>query len=115
MYYKNTQALLVASKEMDLEVNTDKAMYVIVSRSKKAEQNHNIKIDNKSFERMDQFRVLGITLRYQNSVQEKIKSRLKSGNACYHSVQNLKSSSFLSKILRLSYTTIILACCFLWV
>jgi hypothetical protein len=25
----------------------------------------------------------------QNSIQEKIKSRLKSGNACYHSVQNL--------------------------
>jgi hypothetical protein len=85
---------------MGLEVNTNKTMYVIVSRSKKAEQNHNIKIDNKSFERMDQFRILEKNLRYQNSMQEEIKSRLKSGNACYHSVQNVMSSSFLSRILR---------------
>jgi len=32
---------------------------------------------------------LGTTLTYQNSIQEEIKSRLKSGNACYHLVQNL--------------------------
>ena len=31
------------------------------------------------------------------SIQEEIKSNLKSGNACYHSVQNRLSSSFLSK------------------
>jgi len=86
---------------MGLEVNTDKTMYAIVSRSNKAEQNHNIKIDNKFFERMDQFRFLGITLRYQNSMQEEIKSRLKSGNVCCQSVQNLMSSSFLSRMLRL--------------
>jgi len=35
-----------------------------------------------------------------NSIQEEIKSRLKSGNACYHSVQNLLSSSLLSKNLK---------------
>jgi len=34
---------------------------------------------------------------FQNSIREKIKSRLKSGNACYHSVQCLLSSSLLSK------------------
>jgi len=35
-----------------------------------------------------------------NSVQEEIKSRLKSGNACYHSVQNVLSSCLLSKYLK---------------
>ena len=41
--------------------------------------------------------------------QEEIKSRLKSGNACYHSVQNLLSSSLLSKNLKIKmYRTIIL-------
>jgi hypothetical protein len=39
-------------------------------------------------------------LKNQNSIQEEIKSRLKSGNACYHSVQNLLSSSFVSKNLK---------------
>jgi len=48
------------------------------------------------------------TLTDQNSIQEEIKSRLKSGNACYHSVQNLLSSSLLSKYLKIKiYRTII--------
>ena len=43
----------------------------------------------------------------QNSIQEEIKSRLESGNACYHSVQNLLSSSFLSKNMKIKiYRTI---------
>ena len=45
----------------------------------------------------------------QNSIHEKIKSRLKSGNACYHSVQNLLSSGLLSKEIKIKmYRTIIL-------
>jgi hypothetical protein len=36
-----------------------------------------------------EFKYLGTTLTNQNSIQEKIKSRLKLGHACYHSVQNL--------------------------
>jgi len=49
------------------------------------------------------------TLTNQNSIQEEIKSRLKSGNACYHSVQNLSSSSLLSKNLKIEINrTIIL-------
>jgi len=47
---------------------------------------------------------------YQNSIQEEIKSRLKSGNACYHSVQNLLSSRLLSKNLKIeTYRTVILS------
>ena len=46
---------------------------------------------------MEEFRYLGTTLTSQNSIQEEIKSRLKSGNVCYHSEQNLVSSSLLSK------------------
>jgi len=61
---------------------------------KNAGRSHNIKIDNSSFETVEQFKYLGTTLTNQNSIQEEIKSRLKSGNACYHSVQNLLSSSF---------------------
>jgi len=38
---------------------------------------------------------------HQNSILEEIKSRLRLGNACYHSVQNLLSSRLLSKNLRI--------------
>jgi hypothetical protein len=46
---------------------------------------------------------------HQNSIQEEMKSRLNSGNACYHSEQNLLSSSLLSKNLKIEiYRTTIL-------
>ena len=51
-----------------------------------------------TFQRVEQFKYFGTTLTDQNSVYEEIKSRLKSGNTCHHSVQNLLSSSLLSKI-----------------
>ena len=54
-------------------------------------------------------RYLGTTLTNENSVQKEIKSGLKLGNACYHSVQNLLSSSLLSKNFKIKiYRTIIL-------
>ena len=59
---------------------------------------------------MEEFKYLGTTLTNQNSIQEEIKCRLKSGNACYHSVKNLLSFSFLSKNLKIKiYRTIILS------
>ena len=46
----------------------------------------------------------------QNSIQEDTKSRLRSGNACYYSVQNLLSSRLISKNLKIKiYRTIILS------
>ena len=44
-----------------------------------------------------------------NSIWEEIKSRLRSGNACYHSVQDLLSSRLLSRKLKSKiYRTVIL-------
>jgi len=80
-----------------------------MSRSQKAGRWHSIKIDNISLERVEEFKYWGTTLTYQYFIHEEIKSGLKSGNVCYHSVQNLLSSSLLSQNLKIKiYTNIIL-------
>ena len=62
-----------------------------------------------SFERAQQFRCLGTTLKSQNTFRGEIKSGLKSGIACYLSVQNLLSYSLLTKNIKINmYRSIIL-------
>jgi hypothetical protein len=71
-----------------------------MSRDKNA-GSHNKNFENSSFERVEQLKHLETALTNQNSIQEEIKSRLNSGNACYHSVQNLLSCNWLPKILKI--------------
>jgi hypothetical protein len=94
-----TEVLLVSGKEISLEENADKTKYMVMSRDQNAGRSQS-RIDNSSFETVEQFEYLGTTLTNQNYIQEEIKSRLKAWNACYHSVQDLLSSSLLSKTLR---------------
>ena len=58
---------------------------------------------------MEEFKYLGTTLKHHSSIQEEIKGRLKSGNACYHSVRNILSSRLLYKNTKIkTYRNIIL-------
>jgi hypothetical protein len=94
---KNTETLIDASKEVGLEVNTEKAKYMLLSHHQNAGQNHDMKIANRYLENVAKFRYLGTTITSQDLIQEEIKRRLISGNACYHSAQNLLSSRLLAK------------------
>jgi hypothetical protein len=102
---KNKEILIDSSKEVGLEVNAEKSKYMLLS-CHHAGQDHSIKIANRSFENVAQFKYLGVTVTNQNLIPEEIKSLLNLGNACYHSVQNLLSSRLLSK--NVQYKTIIL-------
>jgi hypothetical protein len=59
--------------------------------------NQNIRIANESSENVGKFKYSGMTLTNKNDIHDEIKSRLNSGNMCYHSVQNLFSSHLISK------------------
>jgi hypothetical protein len=100
---KNTETIIDASKEVGLEVNAEKTKYMLLSHHQNAGKNHNMKIGDRSFENMAQLKYLGTTVTNQNLIGEEI-NRLNSGNACYHSVQNLLSSRLLSKNVKLEYT-----------
>ena len=91
--------------------------YMVMSRDQNAGRIHSVRIDNSTCERVEEFKYLGTTLTNQNSIAEEITSRLRPGNACYFSVQNLLSSRLLSKNLKIkiyiyNYN---FACCFVWV
>jgi hypothetical protein len=64
-------------------------------------QNYRL-VANRYFENVEQFEYLGSTVTNQNLIQEEITRRLSSGNACYHSVQNLFSSRLLSKNVKIT-------------
>jgi hypothetical protein len=112
---ENAEALVVATKEIGLEVNADKTKYMVVARDENAGRSHSMKIDNSSIERVEEFKYLGTTLTNQNSIHVEIKSALKLASACYYSVQNLLSSRLLSKNLKIKiYRTITLPVVLCW-
>ena len=74
---------------------------MVMSRDQNVGRNHCVRMDNSTFESVEEFKYLGTTLTNQNCNAEEIKSRLRSGNACYHSVQNLLSSRLLFKNLKI--------------
>jgi ribosomal protein S2 len=71
--------------------------YMLLSPHQNSGQNHDIKTADRCFENVAKFRYLGTTITNQNLIQEEMKRRLNSVNACYHPVQNLSSSRLMSK------------------
>ena len=55
---------------------------MVMSQDQNAGRNPSVRIDNSTFEMVEEFKYLGTTLTNQNSIQEEIKSRLRLGNAC---------------------------------
>jgi hypothetical protein len=94
---KITETLIHISKEVGLEIHAEKTNYMLLFHHYNAGQNCYIKIADRLFEQVSQFKYLGTTTTNQNLIQEEIKRRLNSGNACCHSVQNLLPSRLLSK------------------
>ena len=73
----NAEALIVASKEIGLDINADKTKYMVMPRDLNAGRSHSVKTNNSSLERVEEFKYLETTLTNQNSIQEEIKSEVK--------------------------------------
>jgi len=58
---ENAEALIAATREIGLEVSADKTKYMAMSRDQNAGRIHSVRIDNSTFERMEEFIFLGTT------------------------------------------------------
>ena len=70
---KNTQTLTDTSKEVDLEVNTNKTKYMLLSHQQNAAEKHDKKKGDRCCENVAQFTYLGTLITNQNLIQEEIK------------------------------------------
>jgi hypothetical protein len=70
----NAEALVVSSKDTGLKVNADITQYMVMSRDQNAGESHSTETDTDFFERIEEFRYLGTTLRNQNSFRNKLRT-----------------------------------------
>jgi hypothetical protein len=88
----NPEAAFDTSKEVGLVLNARETKYISMSRRQSAEQSHNMKTDNGSFENVAKLKCSRTPLTNQTCINEEIESRLNSGNACCPEDQNVLSS-----------------------
>ena len=71
---KNTETLLLASKETGLEVTAEKTKYIVMPRDQYAGQNYNEENDNHSCERVEEFKYLGTNLTIKIPSRKKLRT-----------------------------------------
>jgi hypothetical protein len=98
---KNMETVIDDSKEFCLEINVDKTEYMMLSRLQNVGQNRRKTNSKQMIRKCVTVQIFGATVTNPNLIQEEIKRRLNSGNACYHSVQNILSSRLLSKSVKI--------------
>jgi hypothetical protein len=70
---KNTESLIDASKEVGLEIKVEKTKCMLLSHHQNVGQNRDIKIANRSFENVSQFKYFGTTVTNKNLIQGKLR------------------------------------------
>ena len=78
---ENTEILIKASKDIGLKVYSIKTKYMITSHQQHIIQNQNIATENVSFENVEKFKFLGVTVTNTNDIRKEIKRRINMGNA----------------------------------
>jgi hypothetical protein len=82
-----TSKLLEISKKLGLYVNQEKTKFMVLSRSN--ENQHNLQVGNLTFEKVENFKYLGVNINSKNDMHREISERIASGNRCYHSINKL--------------------------
>jgi hypothetical protein len=71
---ENATALVVACEEIRLEVNAEKFRYMVISQDQHPRQNHYMKLGNKLFETVEEFKYFETTLKIKISFVKKLRA-----------------------------------------
>ena len=98
-----------AARKLGLQINQEKTKYMIVERKNTLRQKTgHLKIKNYKFERVENFKYLGVTLHEDNNYQIHLQERIKNANKIYFMLQKFFKNKNISKKLKLilrSYTS----------
>ena len=101
---ESTESIIIANKEIVLEVNADKTKYMVILRDQNARRYRSIKIDYNSFEKLVVFKHLGKPLMNQNVIHDEIKKSLNSRHVFITRCRIFCFSLYYLKVQRLRYT-----------
>ncbi|KAF0721180.1 putative transposon-derived protein F52C9.6 [Aphis craccivora] len=80
---------------MGLSINEEKTKFMILSRRNVNQSN--LKVGSMNFEKVDNFKYLGVNINNSNNMHNEIKERIANGNRCYFSINKLLRSKLLSR------------------
>jgi len=92
---RSVSKLIEASQNMGLCIKEKKTKLMILSR-RNVDQS-NLKVGNMNFEKVDNFKYLGVIVNSSNDMHSEIKERISNGNRCYFSINKLLRSILLSR------------------
>jgi len=98
--------LIEARKNMGLCIKEEKTKLMILSRRNLDQAN--LKVESMSFEKVDNFKYLGVTINSSNNIHREIKEIFSNGNRCYFSINKLLRSKLLSRKSKTTLYTIYL-------
>lgn len=82
-------------KKMGLCVNQEETKFMVLSRSN--ENQPNLQVDNLTFEKVENFKYLGVNINNKNDMHREISERIASRNQYYHGISKLLKSRLLSR------------------
>jgi hypothetical protein len=90
-----TSELLEASKNMELCINEDKTKCMVLSWGN--ENQPDLQVNNLTFEKVENFKYLGVNINSKNDMYQETSERITNGNRCYYGISKLLKSKSLSR------------------
>lgn len=85
------------ARKVGLKVNQEKTKYMIVRKDISTPITPHIRINNKEYETVENFKYLGVLINENNQIEPELNARLNSANRSFFSMNNILKSTSVSR------------------